>query len=67
MLRVVRHRGFKVANLTMQQEANTHAQLRLMLESERDILLLTKQLQKLIDVVDTELIEQTELCSTSYV
>lgn len=66
VLRVIRHRGFKVANLTMQQGAVNNANIQLTLESEREIVLLTNQLNKLIDVIDTELVSEEARVSSQY-
>ncbi|AGH81468.1 acetolactate synthase small subunit [Psychromonas sp. CNPT3] len=51
VLRVVRHRGFKVTQMKMQCEDNNVAYIDLHVESERAIELLTHQLEKLIDVI----------------
>ncbi len=52
LLRVVRHRGFTVLNLhveTSEDERNLH--LTLTVSSERNIRLLTKQLEKLFGII----------------
>ncbi len=51
VLRVVRHRGFKVTRMNMQLEDSKTASLDMAVESERAIELLTNQLEKLIDVI----------------
>ncbi|RTR37180.1 acetolactate synthase 2 small subunit [Shewanella canadensis] len=51
VLRVVRHRGFKVTRMNMQLEDSKIASLDMVVESERAIELLTNQLEKLIDVI----------------
>lgn len=51
VLRVVRHRGFKVTRMNMQLEDCKTASLDMAVESERAIELLTNQLEKLIDVI----------------
>ncbi|ABV85674.1 acetolactate synthase 2 small subunit [Shewanella pealeana] len=52
VLRVVRHRGFKVANLSMQLNSNNSTSIDMLVHSEREIGLLTNQINKLIDVID---------------
>ncbi|WP_299810307.1 acetolactate synthase 2 small subunit [uncultured Shewanella sp.] len=52
VLRVVRHRGFKVANLSMQLNSNNSTSIDMLVQSEREIGLLTNQIIKLIDVID---------------
>ncbi|MGS0679879.1 acetolactate synthase 2 small subunit [Shewanella sp. 125m-7] len=56
VLRVARHRGFKVANLSMQLNSNNSASIDMLVESEREIGLLTNQLNKLIDVIDCQVL-----------
>ncbi|MPY25468.1 acetolactate synthase 2 small subunit [Shewanella psychropiezotolerans] len=52
VLRVVRHRGFKVTKMDMQLEGEQGVGLAMHVEGERAIELLTNQLDKLFDVVD---------------
>ncbi len=52
VLRVVRHRGFKVTKMNMQLEDSKTASLDMAVESERAIELLTHQLEKLFDVIE---------------
>ena len=52
VLRVVRHRGFKVTKMDMQLEGEQGVGLTMHVESERAIELLTNQLDKLFDVID---------------
>ena len=56
VLRVVRHRGFKVANLSMQLNSNNHTSIDMLVQSEREIGLLTNQIIKLIDVIDCQVL-----------
>lgn len=56
VLRVVRHRGFKVTGINMQLEDGKTASLDMALESERAIELLTTQLEKLIDVIECRVV-----------
>lgn len=56
VLRVARHRGFKVELMSWQSELST---LEITVSSERHISLLSKQLEKLIDV--TQVIDLTEV------
>ncbi|MCE9680267.1 acetolactate synthase 2 small subunit [Shewanella sp. AS1] len=62
VLRVTRHRGFKVTHLDMQLGTNGTTHLDMVVDSERALELLSHQLTKLIDV--TELIDMTE-CKAS--
>lgn len=51
VLRVIRHRGFTVNNLTAETSANGQSlHLTLIVSSERDISLLTKQLEKIYGI-----------------
>ncbi|NRB22974.1 acetolactate synthase 2 small subunit [Shewanella sp.] len=52
VLRVVRHRGFKVTKMDMQLAGEHNVRLTMHVESERAIELLTNQLDKLVDVID---------------
>ncbi len=52
VLRVVRHRGFKVNNLAMKLDENGLTQLDMVVESDRVVELLSHQLSKLIDVIE---------------
>ncbi|GIU37861.1 acetolactate synthase [Shewanella schlegeliana] len=56
VLRVVRHRGFKIANLSMQLNSNNSTSIDMLVQSEREIGLLTNQINKLIDVIDCQLL-----------
>lgn len=50
ILRVIRHRGFEVKSMQMDQLANNQLKIQLIVASERAISLLLTQLSKLIDV-----------------
>ncbi|AIZ79514.1 acetolactate synthase 2 small subunit [Actinobacillus equuli] len=50
ILRVIRHRGFEVLNLQAVNSGEEIA-IQLILQSQRDISLLTAQLEKLFDVL----------------
>ncbi|WP_299798249.1 acetolactate synthase 2 small subunit [uncultured Shewanella sp.] len=52
VLRVVRHRGFRVTGMNMQSGDSKNASLDMLVEGERAIELLTTQLEKLIDVIE---------------
>lgn len=54
VLRVIRHRGFKVIQLQMKL-ADDKIWCDMQLQSERAIHLLTEQLRKLYDVIDVSL------------
>ncbi|ABZ78483.1 amino acid-binding ACT domain protein [Shewanella halifaxensis HAW-EB4] len=56
VLRVARHRGFKVANLSMQLNSNNCTSIDMLVQSEREIGLLTNQINKLIDVIDCQVL-----------
>ncbi|GIU19449.1 MULTISPECIES: acetolactate synthase 2 small subunit [unclassified Shewanella] len=56
VLRVVRHRGFKVANLSMQLNSNNSTSIDMLVQSEREVGLLTNQINKLIDVIDCQVL-----------
>ena len=49
ILRVIRHRGFKVMSINMQINGNETSMVDIIIESERAITLLSQQLDKLID------------------
>ena len=50
ILRVIRHRGFHITTLTMEQE-NQKVQLKIFMESHRTLDFLVGQLTKLPDVI----------------
>ncbi|WP_299004043.1 acetolactate synthase 2 small subunit [uncultured Shewanella sp.] len=54
VLRVIRHRGFKVLSMEMQVHENEASMVNVVVESERAITLLSSQLEKLIDVFDCQ-------------
>lgn len=54
VLRVIRHRGFKVLSMNMQVHENEASMVNVVVESERAITLLSNQLDKLIDVLDCQ-------------
>ena len=66
VLRVIRHRGFKVTSLNMRQDAPSDANIQLTVVGEREIILLTNQLNKLIDVIDSKLISEEARVSGQY-
>lgn len=51
ILRVIRHRGFEVKSLNV-EENDTVFDLKLTLTSQRPLSLLTRQLDKLFDVIE---------------
>ncbi|WP_110459065.1 acetolactate synthase 2 small subunit [Shewanella algidipiscicola] len=61
VLRVVRHRGFKVTTLDMQLAANGTTQVDMVVESERALELLSHQLNKLIDVTECKVLSAEQL------
>ncbi|WP_283102892.1 acetolactate synthase 2 small subunit [Shewanella abyssi] len=56
VLRVVRHRGFKVTHLAMQLNENNTTSIDMSVQSDRAIALLTNQINKLIDVLDCQVL-----------
>lgn len=52
-LRVTRHRGFTVVNMSI-TSSDEHYQVKLEVESDRPLYLLTQQLAKLVDVNQVE-------------
>jgi acetolactate synthase II small subunit len=55
VLRVMRHRGFRVTNMQMQIQADASINLAVEVEAERAIELLSNQLDKLYDVAECRL------------
>ena len=62
VLRVTRHRGFKVTQMQMRTNEDTSLAIELWVEAERAIELLSSQLDKLIDVTQCKVstIEQLD-------
>lgn len=59
LLRVVRHRGFRVCKMNMNQTANgDNISIHLTVSSERPVNLLSSQLSKLADVSSVEILNQ---------
>lgn len=52
VLRVVRHRGFKLTGLNMELRSDDNLAVTIKVESERDISLLINQLTKLVDLLE---------------
>ncbi len=66
VLRVVRHRGFNITNLAMQLNDNNTSSIDMSLQSDRAIELLTNQINKLIDVLDCQVLAgQTNMTTES--
>ncbi|MEZ9199824.1 acetolactate synthase 2 small subunit [Shewanella sp. 10N.286.54.B9] len=66
VLRVVRHRGFNITNLVMQLNDNNTSSIDMSLQSDRAIELLTNQINKLIDVLDCQVLAgQTNMTTES--
>lgn len=58
ILRVTRHRGFKVESLDMKSQPSAKSMiLQMCVSSDRDLELLTKQLEKLIDTTSVQALE----------
>lgn len=56
VLRVVRHRGFKVTCLEMQLNQDNTTSIDMSVQSDRAIALLINQIKKLIDVQDCQVL-----------
>jgi acetolactate synthase II small subunit len=66
LLRIVRHRGFSVQTLQAETANNEqNLQLNLTLDSEREISLLTKQLEKTFGVTQVRLLTQQAVIKAS--
>ena len=66
LLRVVRHRGFRIQNLqaeTSEDEQSLHVTLTV--SSERDISLLTKQLEKIFGITKVSTLGQETMIKAS--
>ncbi|MCL1142197.1 acetolactate synthase 2 small subunit [Shewanella gaetbuli] len=64
VLRVTRHRGFKVTQMQMLTNNDASIAISLMVEAERAIELLTNQLVKLIDVTQCKVLPNNQLDKT---
>lgn len=61
LLRVCRHRGFTVSSINAQtNQAQKTMQINLTVTSERDINLLTKQIEKVVGVILVTLLQQQQ-------
>lgn len=67
VLRVARHRGFKVTRLNMQLNENNTSVVDMVAESERAAGLLSNQLEKLIDVIECQVLSTGTLSPTASV
>ncbi|GIU20628.1 acetolactate synthase [Shewanella colwelliana] len=65
VLRVTRHRGFKITELGMQLDANGDTKLDMVVESERALEQLSHQLNKLIDVTECKVVSTKQLTQTA--
>ena len=66
LLRVVRHRGFRVEKLNVETANDEqHLQLALTVASERNISLLTKQLEKIFGITKVQVTSQAPLIKAS--
>ena len=63
MLRVIRHRGFNIENLNLHKKQNASTNIYLTVKGEREISFLTSQLNKLIDIVDCQLLTDKQFAS----
>ena len=61
LLRVCRHRGFTIQSINAEvNNALQTTQINLTVFSERDITLLTKQIEKVVGVIEITLLQQPE-------
>ena len=61
LLRVCRHRGFTIQSINAEvNDALQSTQINLTVCSERDISLLTKQIEKVVGVIEIALLQQPE-------
>ncbi|MGL5361083.1 MAG: acetolactate synthase 2 small subunit [Shewanella sp.] len=65
VLRVTRHRGFKITQLQMRMNDDTSLSLDIQVDSERAIELLSQQLNKLIDVTQCKVLLPISLPQTA--
>ncbi len=66
LLRVVRHRGFSVQNLNVETSENEQdLHLTLTVSSDRDISLLTKQLEKIFGITKVATLSQEPMIKAS--
>lgn len=66
LLRVVRHRGFSVQNLHAEtSESGQDLHLTITVYSDRDISLLTKQLEKIFGITKVATLSQESMIKTS--
>lgn len=65
VLRVVRHRGFRVTQMQVKMNDDASMSLDLWVEAERAIELLSNQLDKLIDVTHCRVLSSASLSSLS--
>jgi len=66
LLRVVRHRGFKIHNLTSEtSESSDNLHVTLTVSSQRDISLLTKQIEKIFGITKVAKLSQGSFIKAS--
>ncbi|ASJ95351.1 MULTISPECIES: acetolactate synthase 2 small subunit [Shewanella] len=63
VLRVTRHRGFKITEMDMHLGDNGTTRLGMVVESERALELLSHQLNKLIDVTECKVLPTEQLAT----
>ncbi|MFQ6372452.1 acetolactate synthase 2 small subunit [Shewanella sp. YIC-542] len=64
VLRVTRHRGFRVCNMHMSEQDDQRLLLNIMVDSDKAIELLSRQLDKLMDVAACVVKGRQELART---
>jgi acetolactate synthase II small subunit len=66
VLRVVRHRGFRIITMQVTQlESALFFDVALCVESERSVLLLAKPLNKLLDVLELRVVNEVSYAKTA--
>jgi acetolactate synthase II small subunit len=66
VLRVVRHRGFRIITMQVtQMESGLFFDVALCVESERSVLLLAKPLNKLLDVLELRVVNEVSYAKTA--
>ncbi|GGI80465.1 acetolactate synthase [Shewanella gelidii] len=65
ILRVARHRGFKIIKMNMRSTSDVDATMELEVDSERTVDLLSNQLTKLVDVTQCRVLSSTQTAQTA--
>lgn len=65
ILRVARHRGFKIIKMNMRSTSDVDATMELEVDSERTVDLLSNQFTKLVDVTQCRVLSSTQTAQTA--